>query len=322
MRVLVTGGAGYLGSHTCKALAAAGHQPIVYDNLSRGHRSLVRWGPLEVGDLGDGARLREVIVRHRPDGIIHFAALAYVGESVADPALYYRNNVCGSLSLFETMRENGPNLIVFSSSCATYGPPKVVPIPEDHPQSPINPYGASKLMVEHMLRDHAAAYGWRWMSLRYFNAAGADPDGEIGELHDPETHAVPLAVLAALGRVPSFQVYGTDYPTADGSAVRDYVHVSDLAAAHIAALVHLSNGGHSMAANLGTGIGTSVLELVEAVGQVAGRRVPITRSARRSGDPDVLVADARRARDVLGWQPRYTNIKDIVATAWNWHRSR
>jgi UDP-arabinose 4-epimerase len=322
MRVLVTGGAGYLGSHTCKALAAAGHQPIVYDNLSRGHRSMVRWGPLEVGDLGDGARLREVIVRHRPDGIIHFAALAYVGESVADPALYYRNNVCGSLSLFETMRENGPNLIVFSSSCATYGPPKVVPIPEDHPQSPINPYGASKLMVEHMLRDHAAAYGWRWMSLRYFNAAGADPDGEIGELHDPETHAVPLAVLAALGRVPSFQVYGTDYPTADGSAVRDYVHVSDLAAAHIAALVHLSNGGHSMAANLGTGIGTSVLELVEAVGQVAGRRVPITRSARRSGDPDVLVADARRARDVLGWQPRYTNIKDIVATAWNWHRSR
>lgn len=322
MRVLVTGGAGYLGSHTCKALAAAGHQPIVYDNLSRGHRSVVRWGPLEVGDLGDGARLREVIVRHRPDGIIHFAALAYVGESLADPDLYYRNNVCGSLSLFEAMRENGPNLIVFSSSCATYGPPKMVPIAEDHPQNPINPYGASKLMVEHMLRDDAAAYGRRWMSLRYFNAAGADPDGEIGELHDPETHAVPLAISAALGRVASFQVYGTDYPTADGSAVRDYVHVSDLAAAHIAALVHLSNGGHSMAANLGTGIGTSVLELVEAVGQVAGRPVPITRSARRSGDADVLVADTRRARDVLGWRPRYTNIKDIVATAWNWHRSR
>jgi len=322
MKVLVTGGAGYIGSHACKALVRSGHQPIIYDNLQRGHRSLVRWGTLEVGDLGDAARLREVMLRHRPDGIIHFGAFTYVGESIKDPALYYRNNVLGSVSLLDAMRVHGPNLIVFSSSCATYGPPRAVPITEDHPQSPINPYGASKLMVERMLQDYGAAYGLRWMSLRYFNAAGADPEGEVGELHDPETHAVPLAILAALGRVASFQVYGTDYPTPDGSAVRDYVHVADLASAHVAALVHLSKGGDSMAVNLGTGVGTSVLDLLEAVGRVAGRPVPVARCARRVGDADVLVADARRAGEVLGWRPRYTDINDIVATAWDWHRSR
>jgi UDP-arabinose 4-epimerase len=322
MKILVTGGAGYVGSHACKAIAEAGHQPIVYDNLSRGHRSLVRWGAFEPGDLADRARLRDVITRHRPDGILHFAAFAYVGESVERPALYYENNVLGSLSLLEAIRESGPDIIVFSSTCATYGVPTRLPIDEDHPQNPVNPYGVSKLIVERMLRDYGAAYGLRSVSLRYFNAAGADPGGEIGEMHEPETHAIPLAVLAALGRTPAFQVYGKDYPTADGSAVRDYIHVADLASAHVRAFEYLSNGGESTAINLGTGLGTSVLELIGAVERVAGRPVPIVHRSRRPGDPHALIADARRASAVLGWRPNYVDIREIVATAWRWHSSR
>ncbi|HET6620829.1 MAG TPA: UDP-glucose 4-epimerase GalE [Dongiaceae bacterium] len=322
MKILVTGGAGYVGSHACKAIAEAGHQPIVYDNLSRGHRSLVRWGAFEQGDLADRARLRDVITRHRPDGILHFAAFAYVGESVERPALYYENNVLGSLSLLEAIRESGPDIIVFSSTCATYGVPTRLPIDEDHPQNPVNPYGVSKLIVERMLRDYGAAYGLRSVSLRYFNAAGADPGGEIGEMHEPETHAIPLAVLAALGRMPAFQVYGKDYPTADGSAVRDYIHVADLASAHVRAFEYLSNGGESTAINLGTGLGTSVLELIGAVERVAGRPVPIVHRSRRPGDPHALIADARRASAVLGWRPNYVDIREIVATAWRWHSSR
>jgi UDP-arabinose 4-epimerase len=321
MKILVTGGAGYVGSHACKALAGAGHHPIVYDNLFRGHRSLVKWGPFEQGDILDQSRLQEVFARHRPDGVLHFAALAYVGESVADPALYYRNNVIGSHSLLEAMRASGVGLLVFSSTCATYGPPLRTPIDEDHPQHPVNPYGETKLAVERMLRDYGTAYGLRWAALRYFNAAGADPDGEIGEMHEPESHAIPLAIFAALGRIPSFQVYGTDYPTADGTAIRDYIHVTDLAAAHVAALDYLAGGGAPVALNLGTGQGTSVLQIIRTVEAVAGRPVPTTRCDRRAGDPSALVADAGRARAVLGWSPRFTSIADIVSSAWRWHAS-
>jgi UDP-arabinose 4-epimerase len=322
MKVLVTGGAGYIGSHACKALAAAGHHPIVYDNLSRGHRDLVRWGTMEFGDLTDETRLRDVLTFHRPDAAMHFAAFAYVEESIKSPSLYYRNNVLGSLSLLEAMREHGPDLMVFSSSCATYGLPVQVPMDENHPQKPINPYGAGKLMVERMLQDFEAAYGLRWMSLRYFNAAGADPDGETGEWHDHETHAIPLAIFAALGQVPAFRLYGTDYPTPDGTPIRDYIHVTDLVSAHLACLDRLSGGGQSEALNLGTGSGTSVREIVRAVERVTHKAVPLVHCQRRPGDPHTLVADGQRARMVLGWRPRYDSIDAIVATAWNWHRPR
>jgi UDP-arabinose 4-epimerase len=320
MKILVTGGAGYVGSHVCKSLAAAGHQPIVYDNLSQGDKVAVRWGPLEVGDVSDGARLREVIGRHRPDGVVHFAALTHVAESVERPDLYYRSNVAGTMSLLEAMRELGIRVLVFSSTCAIYGVPVLVPIAEDHPTVPINPYGAGKLMIERMLRDFDSAFGLRSISLRYFNAAGADPLGEIGESHDPETHAIPLAIAAALGRSPAFQIYGNDYSTPDGSAVRDYVHVSDLADAHIAALVHLLRGGATTAINLGSGIGTSVLEVVRAVERVSDRSVPLTHRSRREGDPPVLVADARYAQSLLGWRAKQSEIDEIIRTAWNWHR--
>ncbi|WP_431857379.1 UDP-glucose 4-epimerase GalE [Azospirillum sp.] len=316
---LVTGGAGYIGSHICKLLARRGHRPVTYDNLSRGHRGAVRWGPLEEGDLNDAARLREVLHRWRPDGVFHFAALAYVGESTGDPGLYYRNNVVGTLSLLEAMRDAGVERIVFSSTCATYGLPVRPLIEETDPQRPINPYGRSKLMVESMLRDFAAAYGTRPLIVRYFNAAGADPEGEIGERHDPEPHAVPLAIQAARGRIPRFQVLGTDYDTPDGSAVRDYVHVWDLAEAHCAAMERLESGHSGEAVNLGTGVGTSVLELLAAVGRVSGRRVPVAHAARRPGDPPSLVANAGHANAVLGWRPRYRGIDDIVRTAWDWH---
>jgi UDP-glucose-4-epimerase GalE len=319
MKILVTGGAGYIGSHVCKQLAGAGYEPIVYDNMLRGHQWAVRWGPLEVGDLTDRVRLREVIQRYRPASVMHFAALAYVGESVSDPAIYYHNNIVGTLTLLEALRESSIRTLVFSSTCATYGIPVCVPITEAHPQEPINPYGLSKLMVERALRDYSAAYGLRSVSLRYFNAAGADPDGETGESHDPETHAIPLAIMAATGKGAPFRIFGTDYPTPDGSAVRDYTHVCDLAEAHLAALRCLLNGNATDAFNLGTGAGTSVLELLASVERVGGRAVPVVHSARRLGDPPLLVADARRAVEILGWQPRYRRIDDIVRTAWSWH---
>ena len=319
--VLVTGGAGYIGSHTCKALYAAGYSPVVVDNLAFGHTWAVKWGPLEVGDLQDGAFLDRVVRQYEPLAVMHFAAFAYVGESVADPRKYYRNNVGGSLRLLETLVDHGVHDVVFSSSCATYGIPEHLPISESHRQDPINPYGASKLMVERMLNDFGTAYGSKHVTLRYFNAAGADPDGEIGEAHDPETHLLPLVIEAALGRRPHVQVFGTDYPTPDGTAVRDYVHVVDLADAHVKALEYLRSGGKSTSLNLGTGRGYSVDEVIEAVRRLTGRDVPVRRMGRRPGDPPALVADSTTARAVLQWSAAHSHLSEITRSALRWHEA-
>ena len=316
--ILVTGGAGYVGAHACKALAQAGYRPVTFDNLVYGHEAAVQWGPLEVGDLNDRDRLAQVLRAHRPEAVLHFAAFAYVGESVKDPEKYYLNNVRGTLNLLSALRAHDVSKVVFSSTCATYGIPAKVPITEAHPQAPVNPYGATKLIIEGALKDYAAAYGTRHVSLRYFNAAGADPDGEIGEDHDPETHAIPLAILAALGRRPFFEIYGTDYPTDDGTAVRDYIHVADLASAHVLALQHLLAGGESLALNLGTGTGHSVRQVVAAVEAATGRPVPVKLGPRRAGDPPALVADPALARERLGWRARYLDLREIVATAAAW----
>lgn len=319
--VLVTGGAGYIGSHACKALAKAGHVPVVYDNLVHGHREAVRWGPLVEGDIADRARLDAVIREYRPEAVMHFAAYAYVGESVADPGKYYRNNVAGSLALFEAMRDHGIGRLVFSSTCATYGLPQYTPMDERHPQRPINPYGASKLMVERMIDDFAGAHGLRAISLRYFNAAGADPDGEIGEDHSPETHLIPLALAAALGSIPQLTIFGEDYDTDDGTCVRDYVHVSDLADAHVLALAALdANEPGLRAYNLGNGRGHSVREVVRSVERVTGGKVPLTVGPRRDGDPPRLVSAAALATSELGWTPQYSSIDQVVATAYAWMR--
>ena len=319
MRILITGGAGYIGSHTAKVLAAAGHEPVSFDDLSQGHEWAVRWGPLERGSLSDPARLAEVFASARIDAVVHFAASALVGESMTDPAKYFRNNAVGTLNLLEAMRAAGVGTIVFSSTCATYGTPVRVPIDETHPQAPMNPYGESKLMVEKMLRWHGEAYGLRWIALRYFNAAGADPDGEIGEDHDPESHLIPLVIGAARGTRPPVKILGTDYGTPDGTAVRDYVHVMDLADAHLRALDRLRAGTPSQAINLGTGRGHSVREVVDTVGRVSGRAVPAVESPRRPGDPPELVAAPARARDVLGWTCQYADLETIVRHAWAWH---
>ncbi len=316
--VLVTGGAGYIGSHVCKALSKAGYIPVSYDNLSRGNAWAVKWGPLERGDICDTSRLSEVMAKHQPIAVMHFAAYCYVGESVAEPALYYATNVGGTLSLLEVMRRYHINKFVLSSTCATYGFPRAVPISENHPQEPTSPYGASKLMVERVLKDFATAYNLAWISLRYFNAAGADPAGEIGEAHAPETHLIPLALhAAATGREP-LTVFGNDYPTADGTAIRDYVHVTDLASAHLMALEHLMSGGESLALNLGTERGHSVLEVITAVERICGRKVPLAYGPKRPGDSSVMVADATKARATLGWRPEFPEIEAMVRTAWQW----
>jgi UDP-arabinose 4-epimerase len=322
VKVLVTGAAGYVGSHACKALARRGLQPVGLDNLERAGLRDLPWGPLEVADTRDRGALDAILRRHRPEAVMHFAAYAYVGESVAEPGRYYYNNVLGTLTLLESLRQAGVGRFVFSSTCATYGIPSRVPLDEDHPQAPINPYGSSKLMVERILADFDRAHGLQSVALRYFNAAGADPDGEIGECHEPETHAIPLAIRAALGRLPRFHVFGTDYPTPDGSAIRDYVHVSDLADAHVLALEYLLAGGSSTALNLGTGLGHSVLQVVAAVEAETGQHVTLERAARRPGDPAVLVADAARARATLGWTPAITDLREIVRTAVAWERRR
>ncbi|HEV7996690.1 MAG TPA: UDP-glucose 4-epimerase GalE [Stellaceae bacterium] len=317
--VLVTGGAGYIGSHACKVLAAAGWLPVAFDNLSRGRRAAVRWGPLIEGDLADRARLCRALAEHRVEAVMHFAAYAYVGESVADPALYYRNNLEGTLSLLEAMRETVVGEIVFSSTCATYGIPDRVPIGESAPQRPVNPYGETKLAIERALHWYGAAYGLRSAALRYFNAAGADPECEIGECHEPETHLVPLVLQAALGQRPQIEVYGTDYPTPDGTAIRDYVHVHDLAIAHLRALEHLREGGASIAVNLGTGSGHSVREVIAAAEAVSGRKIAARAAPRRSGDPAALVADPGLAAEIFGWRARHSDLDTIIRTALAWH---
>lgn len=322
MNVLVTGGAGYIGSHTCKYLAAAGHTPIVFDDLSQGHAWAVKWGPFERGALNDPARLAEVFAAHRVDAVVHFAASALVGESMSDPSKYFRNNTLGTFLLVEAMRAAGVGTLVFSSTCATYGDPVRVPIDETHPQAPVNPYGESKLMVEKMLRWYGECYGLRWMALRYFNAAGADPDGDIGEDHDPESHLVPLVIGATLGTRPPVKVFGDDYPTPDGTAVRDYIHVVDLADAHLRAIERLGAGTPSQAVNLGTGRGHSVRQVIDAVAAVSGRKVPFDLAPRRAGDPPELVADPSRAHAVLGWTPRFAELPVIVSHAWKWHAAR
>jgi UDP-glucose-4-epimerase GalE len=320
MITLVTGGAGYIGSHTAKALAAAGHQPVALDNLSYGHQWAVKWGPLEQGDLSDIEFLKRVLEKHRVDAVVHFAASAYVGESMTNPRRYFRNNTVNTLNLLDAMIDHGVTRVVFSSTCATYGIPTRVPIDEAHPQQPVNPYGQSKVFVERILHWYDVAYALRSVSLRYFNAAGADPDGDIGEDHDPETHLIPLVIGAARGTRPPVGVFGTDYPTPDGTAVRDYIHVADLADAHVRALDYLTRGGGTTAINLGTGRGHSVREVIETVERVAGRPVPFSNSPRRAGDPPELVADPGKARTVLGWIPRYPGLSTIIEHAWRWHQ--
>ena len=318
MRVLVTGGAGYIGSHTAKTLAREGFEPLVLDNLSTGHRSAVKWGPFVDGDIGDRDLLRRVFREHDVAAVVHFAASAYVGESVLDPRKYFRNNVANTLVLLDAMLDAGVDRIVFSSTCATYGVPDALPIAENQPQRPVNPYGESKLFVEHALRAYERAYGLAWVALRYFNAAGADPEGELGEDHDPETHLIPVVIDAALGRRSWVELLGTDYATPDGTAIRDFVHVSDLADAHVRALRHLLNGGKAVALNLGTGAGHSVREVIAMVEAVSGRPVPVREVPRRPGDPPALLADASRARDLLGWRPRHAGLESIIPSAWAW----
>jgi UDP-arabinose 4-epimerase len=316
LKILVTGGAGYIGSHTAIVVERSGHTPVIFDNLSAGHRWAAGSRTFVEGDLADDILLRQAIERNHIEAVIHFAACAYVGESIADPRKYFRNNVVNTLNLLDAMVDAGVRHIVFSSSCATYGIPDEIPISEEQAQRPVNPYGESKLFVERMLHWYGRAYGLRWIALRYFNAAGAS--GDQGECHDPETHLVPLAIQAALTGVP-MQVFGTDYPTEDGTAVRDYIHVDDLAQAHLLALEYLKKGGESRAFNLGTGQGYSVRQVLHMVEEISGIPVPHHAAPRRVGDPPVLVADNRTARHVLGWTPKSSSLRQIVESAWKWH---
>jgi UDP-arabinose 4-epimerase len=318
--ILVTGGAGYIGSHTCKLLAAQGYFPVTFDNLIYGHEWAVKWGPLEKGDLLDRARIAQVISHYRPEAVVHFAAYCYVGESVEKPGKYYENNVYGTLNLLEAMIQGGVKDIVFSSTCATYGVPEEIPIPETHPQRPINPYGATKLMVERILEDFEAAHGLRSVALRYFNAAGADPDGEIGEDHNPETHLIPIVLDAALGRRAQIAIYGDDYDTPDGTCIRDYIHIVDLGDAHIRSLKHLQNGGESLRLNLGNGQGYSVREVIDLARKVTGRPIKEIVSERRPGDPPRLIGVSKKARATLGWNPRFGDLETIIRHAWNWQQ--
>jgi UDP-glucose-4-epimerase GalE len=319
MRILITGGAGYIGSHAVRLFLARGHDVWVYDNLSMGHRAAVPAERLIVGDLADVDHLDQEILVRRIEAVVHFAAFTYVGESVLEPGKYYQNNLVNTLNLMECLRRQRVGRFVFSSTAATYGNPERIPIPEDAPQRPINPYGASKLTVERALADYALAYKWGYAALRYFNAAGASPDGSIGEDHDPETHLIPLVIQAILGQRPHIEIFGTDYATPDGTCIRDYIHVDDLAEAHLLALEHLQPG-KQMLYNLGIGKGSSVREVIRAVEEVTGKSVPVKEGPRRPGDPDVLVASSEKIQRELGWRPRYTDLRTIIETAWNWHR--
>lgn len=320
--VLVTGGAGYVGSHACKALARAGYEPVTYDSLERGHAWAVRWGPLEHGNILDPNGLDAVLGKYAPSAVLHFAAYTHVGESVEQPDRYHRNNVLGTKTLLEAMQRHGVAHIIFSSSCAVYGIPDCLPLTESHPHKPISPYGENKSAVERLLHEAGGISGLRHVSLRYFNAAGSDPDGEIGEAHDPETHLVPLVLQAASGRRASISVYGTDYPTRDGTCVRDYIHVTDLAEAHVQALRYLSNGGASTSINLGTQTGSTVLEIIAAARRITGKSINVQLAPRRPGDPPELRADASLAHRVLGWTLRYPDIETQVGHAWKWMYSR
>lgn len=322
MAILVCGGAGYIGSHINKMLAEKGCETIVFDNLIYGHREAVKWGTFVEGDLMDRYLLSRVFEKYDIEAVFHFAAYAYVGESVKEPEKYYYNNVANTLNLLQVMREHGCRSIIFSSTCATYGEPERLPITEDMPQRPINPYGATKLMVEHIFKDYEKAYGLQFVVLRYFNAAGADPEGKIGESHNPETHLIPLVLDVAGGQRPYIKVFGTDYDTPDGSCVRDYIHVTDLAAAHLQALRHLEKGGGSGFFNLGNERGTSVLEVIEAAKKVTGKEIQVMLADRRPGDPAKLVGSSQKAKTILGWEPVYGDIERIVEHAWKWHEGK
>ncbi len=315
MRVLVVGGSGYVGSHAVRELAAAGHEVVIYDNLSTGHRSLSDGFPLVVGDIGDTARLAEYL--RNTDAVMHFAASAYVGESMSNPRKYFHNNVELALRLLDAVLASGVRTLVFSSTCATYGVPKELPITEDSPQAPVNPYGATKLFFEHALAAYAGSDSLRYAALRYFNAAGAIASGEIGEIHDPETHLIPLALKAVLGTRPPLTVFGRDLDTPDGTCVRDFIHVTDLGSAHVKAIDHLANGGDSLRLNLGTGKGTSILQLLETIRKVTGKEVPHRFAEARAGDPPVLYADPGKARQILGWTTQ-ADLEEIIETAWKW----
>ena len=318
--ILVTGGAGYIGSHACKALAKNGFLPIAYDNLSTGHAYAVKWGPLIEGDLNDRAKLDQAIHTYQPKAVMHFAANAIVIESMIDPAKYYRNNLISMISLLDAMRTGGIDRLVFSSSCATYGHPHFNPITEDHPQLPINPYGRSKLMIEQMLDDYEMAYGIRSVKLRYFNAAGADLETHIGEDHSPETHLIPSIIQSALNVRDEIVVYGTDFSTTDGSAVRDYIHVDDIADAHVASLKYLLQTNTSIALNLGTGRGYSALEIIDAIQKYCGKTLPVRLEQRRQGEPAFLVASANKAKEILGWAPQTSDLGALIDSAWKWHQ--
>ena len=320
MSILVCGGAGYIGSHINKLLAQKGYDTIVYDNLIYGHKEAVKWGKFVEADLCDRTSLDLVFSENKIDAVFHFAAFAYVGESVTEPTKYYFNNVCNTLNLLEAMRAHGCDKIIFSSTCATYGIPEKLPITEDMPQNPINPYGATKLMVERIFKDYSTAYGLKYVALRYFNAAGADPDCEIGENHNPETHIIPLVLDAAYGKRPDIKVFGSDYPTRDGTCIRDYIHVTDLADAHLLALEYLNNGGESGFFNLGNENGTSVLEVIDSVKRVTGKDFKVTLAPRRPGDPPTLVGSSKRAQEILGWKPKFADIDTITKHAAEWYK--
>lgn len=322
--ILVTGGAGYIGSHAVLALQHAGYEVVVLDNLVYGHRDLVEKLQVElvVGDTSDRALLDELFARKPIAAVMHFSAYAYVGESVSEPAKYYRNNVIGTITLLEAMLAASVNKFVFSSTCATYGVPKYVPIAEDHPQNPINPYGATKLMVERILADFGAAYDLNSVCFRYFNAAGAHPDGLLGEDHNPETHLIPLVLMTALSKRESVSIFGTDYPTPDGTCIRDYIHVMDLADAHILGLEYLMQGGETTVFNLGNGNGFSVKQVIDTARTITQRDIKVVESDRRAGDPAILVGSSDKARKMLGWQPKYANLESIITHAWQWHQHR
>ena len=318
--ILIAGGAGYIGSHANKLFNQRGYDTVVFDNLVYGHRSFVRWGDFVLGDLADCDQLRLCFSKYPIEAVMHFCAFAYVGESVTDPAKYYRNNVVNTLNLLDTMREFHVPYLIFSSTCSTYGVPQRIPLTEDHPQSPVNPYGWSKFMIEQILKDYNNAYGIKYVTLRYFNAAGADPDADIGERHDPETHLIPLVLDVAAGKRPDVKIFGTDYETPDGTCIRDYIHVTDLADAHILALGYLRGGGPSDSFNLGNGNGFSVREVIRTAEKVTGRAIKYIETGRRAGDPPVLIGSASKAMEILQWRPQFADLPIIMQTAWHWHQ--